>query len=148
MPEARRGSALGLAMGWPILSLFVGGCSNGSNDDAAPDFKLMALDGREVSVSDFKGKVVLINFWAVGCMPCRIELPHLKELHEKHKGELVILAVNAWDEPPELVKESPAEKVLTVLTGARVFRIVGRRHPHGCAGRPRGQYCFSPHRHR
>ena len=107
------------------LGLATSGCSSGSSDEPAPDFRLTSVDGRGVSVSDFKGKVVLINFWAVGCMPCRMELPHLKALHEKHKGELVILAVNAWDEPPELVKEfAKAENVpFIVLTGGgKVFQ--------------------------
>ena len=130
-----------------VLSVCVGGCSRGSNDDQAPDFTLASLDGRQISLSDFKGKVVLINFWAVGCLPCRMEVPHLKELHEKHKGELVILAVNAWDEPPDVVKSFAGELKLpfAVLTGGgRVFRELykGQAIPMGVVVDRKGQIAF------
>lgn len=46
----------------------------------APDFVLQDLDGRTVRLSDFRGRAVLLNFWASWCLPCRVELPHLKSL--------------------------------------------------------------------
>ncbi|WP_461829113.1 TlpA disulfide reductase family protein [Aquifex sp.] len=61
----------------------------------APDFTLKTLDGREISLKDFKGKVVLINFWATWCPPCREELPLFERLYKKYKDKgFVILAVN------------------------------------------------------
>jgi thiol-disulfide isomerase/thioredoxin len=64
----------------------------------APDFTLKDLDGKDVSLSQFKGKVVLINFWATWCDPCRIEIPWLIEMQQKYgdKG-LTVLGV-AMDE--------------------------------------------------
>jgi thiol-disulfide isomerase/thioredoxin len=58
----------------------------------APDFTLKDLDGKDVSLSQYKGKVVLINFWATWCDPCRIEIPWLIEMQQKYgdKGFTVL----------------------------------------------------------
>jgi thiol-disulfide isomerase/thioredoxin len=55
---------------------------------AAPtDFKGKGLDGNPVALKDYAGKVVLIDFWATWCPPCRAEVPHLVELHKKYAGK-------------------------------------------------------------
>lgn len=59
-----------------------------------PDFTLQTLDGRDVSVSDFKGKILLVNVWATWCAPCVKEIPSLKNLVNKFEGKLVVLAVS------------------------------------------------------
>lgn len=58
----------------------------------APDFTLKDLDGKDVSLSQYKGKAVLINFWATWCDPCRIEIPWLIEMQQKYgdKGFTVL----------------------------------------------------------
>ncbi|WP_129729652.1 redoxin domain-containing protein [Ectobacillus funiculus] len=61
----------------------------------APDFELHALDGSKVKLSDLKGKKVILNFWATWCPPCRQEVPEMQTFYEKHKEDVVILAVNA-----------------------------------------------------
>ena len=61
----------------------------------APDFTLAALDGTEVSLSQFRGQPVLINFWASWCLPCREEMPELVRSYESHKAEgFIILGLN------------------------------------------------------
>ena len=61
----------------------------------APDFTLPALDGTKVSLSQFGGKPVLINFWASWCLPCREEMPKLVQSYESHKAEgFMLLGVN------------------------------------------------------
>ncbi|WP_421381402.1 peroxiredoxin family protein [Bacillus salacetis] len=64
--------------------------------DAAPDFTLTTLDGKEVSLSDYKGKKVILNFWATWCPPCKAEMPHMQEYYEKYheKANVEMLAVN------------------------------------------------------
>ncbi|MEQ6375553.1 redoxin domain-containing protein [Bacillaceae bacterium S4-13-56] len=58
----------------------------------APDFTLKTLDGETVSLSDFRGQKVMINFWATWCPPCRAEMPDMQKFYEDEK--VVILAVN------------------------------------------------------
>lgn len=53
----------------------------------APEFKTRSLDGDEVSLADYAGKVVLVNVWATWCDPCVRELPELKRLHEQLEGK-------------------------------------------------------------
>ena len=62
---------------------------------AATDFKLKDLNGKEVSLSDFKGKKVFLNFWASWCPPCKAEMPDIEKLYEETKdSDLIILAIN------------------------------------------------------
>lgn len=67
--------------------------------DTADDFALEDLDGYLVSVSDFRGSIVVLNFWASWCPPCRQEMPDLNELdlEFKERGEVVLLTVNLTD---------------------------------------------------
>jgi peroxiredoxin len=60
-----------------------------------PEFTLVSLDGNEVSLADYQGQPVLINFWASWCPPCRLEMPDLVAAYEAHKDEgFVILAID------------------------------------------------------
>lgn len=61
----------------------------------AADFTLPDLDGNSLTLSEFKGKVIILNFWATWCPPCRKEIPDFVELYEKYKDEgLLIIGVN------------------------------------------------------
>jgi thiol-disulfide isomerase/thioredoxin len=66
---------------------------------AAPDFELELLDGSRVSLSNFAGHPILINFWATWCPPCREELPLFQERLDRYSPDLVVLAINAGEEP-------------------------------------------------
>ena len=64
-------------------------------DKPAPDFTLETLDGKQAKLSDYKGKVVMVNFWASWCQPCREEMPYVEKAYETYKGQgLVVLGVN------------------------------------------------------
>lgn len=59
------------------------------------ELSLLTLDGKEVKLSDYKGKVVLVNFWASWCPPCKEEMPIFEKIYQKYSGKnFVILAVN------------------------------------------------------
>ena len=75
------------------------------NPDPAPDFKLTGLDGKPVSLADSKGKVVLVNFWATWCGPCRAEIPDLVELQNKYKDRLQILGLVVDDEDNDAIQK-------------------------------------------
>lgn len=60
----------------------------------APDFKLQSLSGEEITLSGFRGQVVLLNFWATWCAPCRLEMPIFQERLDLLSPDLVVLAVN------------------------------------------------------
>lgn len=65
------------------------------------DVDLMFLDGRNIKLSFFKGKVVLVNFWATWCPPCRREMPGMEKLYQslKNNPNFVLLAVDSMEEP-------------------------------------------------
>jgi peroxiredoxin len=66
----------------------------------APGFALQSRGGEMVSLADLKGEVVMINFWATWCAPCRQEMPHLQALYERYnKLGFTLLAVNVEDNP-------------------------------------------------
>lgn len=69
----------------------------------APDFELTTLDGDTVKLSDYRGKRVMLNFWATWCPPCRVEMPDMQKFHDNK--DIVILAVNLSE------TESNTEKV-------------------------------------
>jgi peroxiredoxin len=66
---------------------------------AAPDFTLRTADGRNLRLHEQRGQVVLVNFWASWCGPCKQEMPHLGRLYEKYRAAgFVLLAVNIDDD--------------------------------------------------
>ena len=70
-----------------------------------PSFTLKDLDGKVVRLSDYKGRPVVVDFWATWCQPCRASLPHLNALHERYNEKgLVILGLSVDDSGPQRVK--------------------------------------------
>ena len=66
--------------------------------DAPLDFTLKDVNGVDVNLASFKGKVILINFWATWCGPCRVEIPDLIELQGAYRDDLVVLGIDVLDE--------------------------------------------------
>jgi peroxiredoxin len=90
----------------------------------APNFTLPGLDGKMVSLADYKGKVVLLNIWATWCPPCVEEMPSMEKLHQELKGEAFeILAVSidvlgAKEVIPFMKKHKLSFSALTDTKGA------------------------------
>jgi len=90
-----------------------------STTDAAPDagrtapnFTLKTLDGTEVSLSQFRGKKVILNFWASWCTPCKEELPHLQAIWDKYKdsGEVMFLTVAGSQSDEDAIRSYVKDK--------------------------------------
>ena len=83
------------------LGLVITACSEPAEarvGQPAPNFQLQNLDGQSISLSDFKGKPVLINFWATQCGPCVYEMPYLQEIYDEWSGKgLMLLAINVGE---------------------------------------------------
>jgi thiol-disulfide isomerase/thioredoxin len=113
-PRAKQWLLAGLVAaaiaGWPLA------CANdhrGTASNATPqpgakvehaklDYVLKDMNGQQVKLADYKGKPLLINFWATYCIPCKAEIPTLIALQEKYKDQLAILGISVGDTPPEL----------------------------------------------
>jgi peroxiredoxin len=98
----------------------------------ARDFTLEALDGTEVSLSDFEGQVVLINFWATWCAPCRAEVPDLQSAYDVRQDDgFVVLGVNVEESraavAPFVVEFAMTYPVLLDETGEvlKMYRAIG-----------------------
>lgn len=92
--------------------------------DELLDFTLTDLDGNIVSLADYKGKAIMLNFWGTFCPPCVYEMPLFQKYYERHKDDgLVILAVNL-NEPPVTVRRFVKEHGLTfpILLDKEVVR--------------------------
>lgn len=92
--------------------LLLSGCPGGpppssvAIGEQAPEFTLPNMEGEQVSLSDFRGQVVVINFWATWCPPCREEKPTMEQLYQQKKDDgLVILAVNVEENPHQVVSQ-------------------------------------------
>jgi thiol-disulfide isomerase/thioredoxin len=79
------------------------------NPDPAPAFQLTGLDGKPVTLADSRGKVILLNFWATWCGPCRAEIPDLVELQNKYKDRLQILGLVVDDDDQDAIQKFVAE---------------------------------------
>jgi peroxiredoxin len=83
-------------VGWALLVGFLAwraapqvGAALGiaSMHQAAPDFRVTTLEGRPVTLDSLRGRVVLLNFWATWCAPCRVEMPGFQDVHDEHRDD-------------------------------------------------------------
>jgi peroxiredoxin len=75
-------------------------------DKVAPDFALQSINGKTVRLSDFRGKAVLLNFWATYCAPCRVEMPWFVELQDRYAAEgLQVVGVAMDDASPDDIEK-------------------------------------------
>jgi len=95
--------------------------------DLAPDFSLVALNGETVSLSQFRGQPVLINFWAVWCAFCRLEMPDIQKAYDEYQDEgLVVLGVNVGEDAQTaepFIQEMDVTFSILFDRDARVMRV-------------------------
>lgn len=75
------------------------------NPDAAPDFQVTTLEGKPLRLADYRSKVILLNFWATWCGPCRAEIPDLVELQKKYEERLQIIGLVVDDDDREGIQK-------------------------------------------
>ena len=80
----------------------------------AVDFTLKSLDGKVVKLADLRGKVVVLDFWATWCGPCKYSFPYLQKVYDKYRGNdrVVILAVNTWESETGKAREALVKKFI------------------------------------
>jgi peroxiredoxin len=108
----RWAAAIGLAA---VLTVWPLGCAPGDTHDvpepppgaelARLDFTLKDMNGADVRLADFRGRPMVINFWATWCAPCRHEIPAFVELVDKYRDQnLIVLGISVDDKPEDLQK--------------------------------------------
>jgi len=95
----------------------------------APDFTLKTLGGPNLRLNEQRGQVVLLNFWATWCAPCKQEMPHLNRLHDKYRDAgFVLLGINVDDDPAKAALDAAklGIKFPVLLDGAKtVSKLYG-----------------------
>lgn len=102
-----------------FLLFFTSSCGNGSSTSSkvdlqlegkAPDFQLANLNGELIRLSEFEGKVIILNFWATWCAPCRMEIPHLNNLYSTYREQgLSVIGIALDPSGPEILKSFAQE---------------------------------------
>ncbi|MBN1823432.1 MAG: TlpA family protein disulfide reductase [Endomicrobiales bacterium] len=102
-----------------FLFLFIAAALSAEDYPAAPDFKLVSAQGKEVALESLRGKIVFIDFWASWCPPCKASIPAVERLYGALDGkEVAVLGINI-ENKPEAVKRFVLEKGFSypVLSG-------------------------------
>ncbi len=105
-----------------VLTLMALQCARGPSGEEspevgrpAPNFQLADLSGRSVSLDQFRGKIVMLDFWATWCGPCRVTMPVLEKLQREYSKDLTLLAINL---------EEPRDQVRNYVAGRNISSTV------------------------
>jgi thiol-disulfide isomerase/thioredoxin len=117
------------ALGLVILATLAAGLQACTNAQAAPESTFVLLDGSKKTTADFKGKVMLVNFWATSCVTCVAEMPKLISTHQKYaaKGYDTLAVAMSYDPPSYVVNytETTPTTYLVNKRGEIVKQYIG-----------------------
>ena len=115
-----------LVAAWPA-------CSQPADEVPAPDaappaplaFKLKDMNGNDIALADYRGRPLIVNFWATWCPPCKVEIPYFMEFTEKYKAQkLTVLGISIDDTPEDLRAFATEYKMnYPVLVGRNNFEL-------------------------
>lgn len=90
-----------------LIPVLLGACSTQSCptlDNSAPEFSIPGIDGKEVSLKDYQGKSIILNFWQTTCAWCKYQMPFIQNISEKYRSSgLVVLAVNVAEKESDVM---------------------------------------------
>ncbi|MFH1594717.1 MAG: TlpA disulfide reductase family protein [Candidatus Omnitrophota bacterium] len=115
------------------LMTFVVGCGNTqaekpASGDRASDFELTHINGDKIKLSDHAGKIIILNFFATWCPPCRNEMPDFDTIAKENKGTVEVIAVNVGREPLAKVQDFAKSNNLSfsiVMDDGKVSNVYG-----------------------
>jgi thiol-disulfide isomerase/thioredoxin len=119
----------GIAKGLALAAVFVMPVFAASSSGPAPGFQLSGRNGKAIDLSQYKGQVVMINFWATWCKPCRDEMPLLEDIYKKYKPMgFTLVGVNVEPKKPAeveawLAKQKPLSFPIVFDTESKVSKL-------------------------
>ncbi|MCB9687160.1 MAG: redoxin family protein [Alphaproteobacteria bacterium] len=101
--------------------------SESVGEDARPWAQVVGLDGQPMKLSDFRGKVLVLDFWATWCGPCKAVMPHLSELQNEHEGELAVVGLTseARGKVTAFLAKTPVSYTIGIDQGGRTNTLYG-----------------------
>lgn len=113
-----------------LLATLAVGCAEAQRPQGgrAPDFELKDITGQTVTLSDYSGKVIILNFFTTWCGPCRVEMPDFDEIQKEYKNDVKVIAVNVGGESLSRVREFARANGLDftiAVDDGRVSRLYG-----------------------
>jgi peroxiredoxin len=100
-----------------------------ASDKAAPDFTLTDLSGKSISLSNLKGKVIFINFWATWCGPCRHEIPDFIEFYKENKNNGAVILGVSVDKSAKKVRDFAEEYGINYPIAMATNEMIGDYKP-------------------
>ncbi|HYM34417.1 MAG TPA: TlpA disulfide reductase family protein [Steroidobacteraceae bacterium] len=96
-----------------LFTLLCGASASNNTNESAPDFSRADLNGKTVHLADYRGKLVLLNFWATWCAPCREEMPQFSEWQREYGAKGLQVIGVSMDDDAAPVKEFIAQRPVT-----------------------------------